>query len=103
MSKQEHTTKSTEAQACDFPTREALVRFITDILFTILLFFLVFCVSLGLNIIGKSWDSALVILLQLFVLFLISSATICSLIFILQRAFDFFKSLRISRDKNLRR
>lgn len=77
-----------------------LVRFVTDILFSILSFLLVFYVSLVLSLIGKSSDSDLVILLRLVVLLLISSATICSVIFALQSAFDFVESIRITYNEN---
>jgi len=96
----EHRVKTIESEAGSIPTRQLLARFITDIFFSILFFFLVFCLSWILNLTGKSWEGAIGILLQLFVLFLISCATICSLIFALQSAFEFFKRLRIARNKN---
>jgi len=76
---------------------ESFMVFLIDIVFSIILFFLVFCVSYGLNVVCKSWDSAL---LQLCLLLLISSATICSLIFVLQSSFEVFKGLRIARNNS---
>jgi len=100
MSTAQDETKEIESEACALGNGKLLVAVITDILFSILFFFMFFCVSWSLNLIGKSWDNALGIILQLVVLLLISYALICSLIFALQSVFEFFKNLRIARNKN---
>jgi hypothetical protein len=92
--------KVTESEARALPKRELLVRIATDTLFSLSFFFLFFCISYGLSSAGKSWGSAPVIIWRLVVLLLISSATVCSLIFALHSAFEFFKSFRIVHIEN---
>lgn len=98
MSTEKDETKASGSEVSTLTKRELLVTVGTDILFSVLFFFLFICVSLILNLIGKYWDSTLV---QLFVLFLLSFATICSLIFALQSTLDFFKRLRTTGNRNL--
>lgn len=93
MSQVKHSTNVNDPEACALSKRKLLERVISDILFSILFLILGFYVSLALNLVSKYWKH--ITLLQLFILFIISSVAVCSLIFVLQSTLEFFKNLLI--------
>jgi len=76
--------------------KQRLFSIVADISFSILFFCVIFYFSLILNFVGKSWNS---IIWQFLVLFLISCATVCSIVFALQSVFDFLNNLSTIHSK----
>lgn len=100
MQKAEQETTAIESEDYTLEYGKLLITFITDILFSILIFLFPFCIFRTLNLFYKFWDNTPGIFWNHFILLLISFGVICSLIFAIQSIFDFLNKLRIALKYN---